>query len=86
VARVITGPGHMKRVVARWRRTCGSTKRSTADQAAAGAMRTRRQRAAMLTRAGDKAPLFVAPGTSGDIDLGARLEEKTVVLYFFPAR
>jgi peroxiredoxin Q/BCP len=33
---------------------------------------------------GDKAPLFVAPGTGGEIDLGALLKEKAVVLYFFP--
>ena len=33
---------------------------------------------------GDKAPLFVTPGTSGDIDLGALLKDKPVVLYFFP--
>jgi peroxiredoxin len=33
---------------------------------------------------GDKAPLFVAAGTSGDIDLAALLTERPVVLYFFP--
>ena len=33
---------------------------------------------------GDKAPLFVAPGSDGEVDLGALLQEKPVVLYFFP--
>jgi peroxiredoxin Q/BCP len=33
---------------------------------------------------GDKAPQFVAPGTAGDIHLGALLEKGPVVLYFFP--
>jgi peroxiredoxin len=33
---------------------------------------------------GDKAPLFVAPGSDGEVDLGALLREKPVVLYFFP--
>ena len=33
---------------------------------------------------GDKAPLFVAPGSDGQVDLGALLKEKPVVLYFFP--
>lgn len=33
---------------------------------------------------GDKAPLFVAPGTSKDIDLGVLVRDKAVVLYFFP--
>ena len=33
---------------------------------------------------GDKAPLFVAAGSDGEVDLGALLEEKPVVLYFFP--
>ena len=33
---------------------------------------------------GDRAPLFVAPSTDGDIDLGALLKEGPVVLYFFP--
>jgi peroxiredoxin Q/BCP len=33
---------------------------------------------------GEKAPLFVAAGTAGDIDLGALLERGPVVLYFFP--
>ena len=33
---------------------------------------------------GDKAPLFAAAGSDGDVDLSALLEEKPVVLYFFP--
>ena len=33
---------------------------------------------------GDKAPLFVAPGSDGPVDLGGLLKEKPVVLYFFP--
>ena len=33
---------------------------------------------------GDKAPLFVAQGTSGEVDLAAMLKEGPVVLYFFP--
>ena len=33
---------------------------------------------------GDRAPLFVAPGSDGDVDLGALLKEGPVVLYFFP--
>lgn len=33
---------------------------------------------------GDKAPLFTAPGTGGDIELAALLQERPVVLYFFP--
>jgi len=33
---------------------------------------------------GDKAPLFVAPGSDGQVDLGAILREKAVALYFFP--
>ena len=33
---------------------------------------------------GDKAPLFVAPDSDGEVDLGALLQEKPVVLYFFP--
>lgn len=37
-----------------------------------------------MLEVGDRAPLFVAPGTDGDIDLGALLEEGPVVLYFFP--
>jgi peroxiredoxin len=30
------------------------------------------------------APLFKAPGTDGEIDLGILLESQPVVLYFFP--
>lgn len=33
---------------------------------------------------GDRAPLFAASGTDGDLDLGALLREGPVVLYFFP--
>ncbi len=33
---------------------------------------------------GDKAPLFVAPGSDGEVDLGRLLKEGPVVLYFFP--
>jgi peroxiredoxin len=33
---------------------------------------------------GDNAPPFVAPGSDGDVDLGAVLKQKPVVLYFFP--
>ena len=33
---------------------------------------------------GDMAPLFVAPGSDGEVNLGALLSEKSVVLYFFP--
>jgi peroxiredoxin len=33
---------------------------------------------------GDKAPLFVASGSDGEVDLGALLAERPVVLYFFP--
>ena len=33
---------------------------------------------------GDKAPLFVTPGSDGQVDLGALLKERPVVLYFFP--
>jgi peroxiredoxin len=33
---------------------------------------------------GDKAPLFVAAGSDGEVDLGALLREKPVVLYFYP--
>ena len=33
---------------------------------------------------GDKAPLFVAPGSDGDVDLKALLGSGPVVLYFFP--
>ncbi len=37
----------------------------------------------MIT-AGDKAPLFAAPGTDGEVDLASLLAEGPVVLYFFP--
>jgi peroxiredoxin len=37
-----------------------------------------------MLEVGDRAPLFVALGTDGDIDLGALLKEGPVVLYFFP--
>lgn len=37
-----------------------------------------------MLEVGDRAPLFVAPGTDGDVDLGALLKEAPVVLYFFP--
>jgi peroxiredoxin len=33
---------------------------------------------------GDKAPLFVAAGSDGEVDLGVLLAETPVVLYFFP--
>jgi peroxiredoxin Q/BCP len=33
---------------------------------------------------GVRAPLFVAPGTSGDADLGELLKKGSLVLYFFP--
>jgi peroxiredoxin len=33
---------------------------------------------------GEKAPLFVVPGSDGEVDLGSLLREKPVVLYFFP--
>jgi peroxiredoxin len=33
---------------------------------------------------GDKAPLFLAPGSDGEVDLGELLAERPVVLYFFP--
>ena len=33
---------------------------------------------------GDKAPLFVAPGSDGEVDLAALLAQGSVVLYFFP--
>ncbi len=38
----------------------------------------------MMLAVGDKAPFFVAPGTDGEVDLGALLGEGPVVLYFFP--
>jgi peroxiredoxin len=33
---------------------------------------------------GEKAPLFVAPGSDGEVGLGTLLESTPVVLYFFP--
>jgi peroxiredoxin len=33
---------------------------------------------------GDRAPLFTAPGSDGEVDLGALLAERPVGLYFFP--
>lgn len=33
---------------------------------------------------GEKAPLFVATGPDGDVDLAALLAEGPVALYFFP--
>lgn len=33
---------------------------------------------------GDKASLFVVPGTQGDVDLAAALAKGPLVLYFFP--
>lgn len=33
---------------------------------------------------GDKAPLFVANGSDGEVDLGALLTKGPVLLYFFP--
>ena len=33
---------------------------------------------------GERAPLFVVPGSDGEVDLGALLRENPVVLYFFP--
>jgi len=33
---------------------------------------------------GEKAPLLVAPGTDGEVDLSALLAEGPLVLYFFP--
>jgi peroxiredoxin Q/BCP len=33
---------------------------------------------------GDKAPLFVANGSDGEVDLEALLTKGPVVLYFFP--
>jgi peroxiredoxin len=37
-----------------------------------------------MLAAGDKAPLFRTKGSDGEVDLGALLERKPVVLYFFP--
>lgn len=33
---------------------------------------------------GEKAPLFVAPGTGGEFELADTLSRGPVVLYFFP--
>jgi peroxiredoxin len=33
---------------------------------------------------GDKAPIFAAPGSDGQVDLAALLNKGPVVLYFFP--
>lgn len=33
---------------------------------------------------GEKAPLFVAPGSEGEVDLAALLKSGPVVVYFFP--
>jgi peroxiredoxin len=33
---------------------------------------------------GDKAPLFIAAGSDGEVDLAALLRSGSVVLYFFP--
>jgi peroxiredoxin len=38
----------------------------------------------MMLATGDKAPLFTASGTEGDVELAALLAEGPVVLYFFP--
>jgi peroxiredoxin len=37
-----------------------------------------------MLAAGDKAPPFVAAGSDGEVDLGTLLDQKPVVLYFFP--
>jgi peroxiredoxin len=37
-----------------------------------------------MLQAGDKAVLFRAPSTRGDIDLAALVAQRPVVLYFFP--
>jgi peroxiredoxin Q/BCP len=37
-----------------------------------------------MLKVGDKAPQFVARGTSGEVDLAIMLREGPVVLYFFP--
>jgi peroxiredoxin len=33
---------------------------------------------------GDKAPLFVATGTEGQVDLAQLIKQSPTVLYFFP--
>jgi peroxiredoxin len=37
-----------------------------------------------MLQVGDKAPVFVAPGTEGDVDLAFLLDKGPLVLYFFP--
>lgn len=37
-----------------------------------------------MLQVGDKAPVFVAPGTEGEVDLVSLLEKGPLVLYFFP--
>jgi len=37
-----------------------------------------------MLQVGDKAPVFVTPGTEGDVDLASLLEKGPLVLYFFP--
>jgi peroxiredoxin len=37
-----------------------------------------------MLEVGDKAPLFAVPGSDGEVDLRALLEDSPVVLYFFP--
>lgn len=37
-----------------------------------------------MIAAGDRAPLFTAPGSDGEVDLSALLTDGPVVLYFFP--
>ena len=42
------------------------------------------RREEIMLKVGDEAPLFVAPGSDGDVDLGRLLKDGAVVLYFFP--
>jgi peroxiredoxin len=37
-----------------------------------------------MLQVGDKAPVFVAPGIEGEVDLAPLLEKGPLVLYFFP--
>ena len=37
-----------------------------------------------MVAVGDTAPIFVAVGTDGEVDLASLLAEGPVVLYFFP--
>lgn len=37
-----------------------------------------------MLKVGDKAPVFIAPSTGGQVDLAALLKRGPVVLYFFP--